>query len=205
MLLGAFAFDRPAAAETRILAFGDSLIHGYGLDAGDTFPEQLETALQAEGHEVEVLNGGNSGDTSAGGRARLDWALADDPEIVILVLGANDALRGLDPAATRENLDAMLTRLEKAKAQVLLAGMRAPRNLGPDYVEAFDGIYPALAGAHGVAFYPFFLEGVALRPELNQEDGIHPNAAGVAEIVRRIRPAIEPLLQSEADETAVAD
>jgi len=205
MLLGAFAFDRPAAAETRILAFGDSLIHGYGLDAGDTFPEQLETALQAEGHEVEVLNGGNSGDTSAGGRARLDWALADDPEIVILVLGANDALRGLDPAATRENLDAMLTRLRSADTEVLLAGMRAPRNLGPDYVEAFDGIYPALAEAHGVAFYPFFLEGVALRPGLNQQDGIHPNAAGVAEIVRRIRPAIEPLLRSEADETAVAD
>jgi len=179
----------------RLLAFGDSLVHGYGLPAGETFPEQLEVALRAEGHAVEVINAGNSGDTTASGRARLDWALAERPDAVLLELGANDGLRGLEPAESYRNLDAMLARLAEAGLPVLLAGMRAPRNLGGDYVKAFDAIYPRLAEAHGVALYPFFLHGVALEPALNQPDGIHPNAAGVARIVESILPQVVGLVE----------
>lgn len=186
------------AAPLRLMAFGDSLVHGYGLGPGETFPEQLEAALRADGYDVTVLNAGNSGDTTAGGRTRLDWALADDPDAVILELGANDGLRGLDPQATYANLDAMLTKLKEAGLPVLLAGMLAPPNLGREYGEAFNAIYPRLAEKHGVALYPFFLDGVAAERALNQGDGIHPNAAGVAEIVARIKPHVVRLLESEA-------
>lgn len=178
------------AAERTILALGDSLVAGYGLPAEDGFTTRLQAALEAAGVEARVVNGGVSGDTSAGGLARLDWLMADKPDLVILELGANDALRGLDPADTKRNLDTMLRRITEAGADVLLAGMRAPPNLGRDYAEEFDGIFPALAAQHDVPFYPFFLDGVAAQPELNQADGIHPNAKGVAVIVDRITPAV---------------
>ena len=195
-LLAAF-FAVPAAAGggLRLLAFGDSLIHGYGLKAGDSFPEQLQAALLARGHNVAVINGGNSGDTTAAGRARLDWALADRPDLVLVELGGNDVLRGLEPAETYRNLDAILTRLKAEGLPVLLAGMRAPRNLGAEYGAEFDRVFLRLAEDHDVAFYPFFLEGVALDPALNQPDGIHPNAAGVAVIVEKIVPALERLMK----------
>ena len=194
-----------AAEPLRLLAFGDSLIHGYGLPDGETFPDQLQAALQGAGHDVEVLNGGNSGDTTAAGLARLDWALADEPDAVLVELGANDGLRGIDPGDTRRNLDAILTRLGDQGLPVLLAGMLAPRNLGSDYVEAFDTVFPDLAEKHGVPLYPFFLDGVALEASLNQDDGIHPNAAGVAVIVERILPRIVELLESVESREQAAD
>ncbi len=187
------------SAPLRILAFGDSLVHGYGLAADETFPTQLERALLREGHRVQVLNGGNSGDTTAAGRARLDWALADRPDLAIVELGANDGLRGIDPSETYRNLDAIVKRLKAEGIAVLLAGMLAPRNLGADYVEAFDAVFPRLAEAHGVALYPFFLDGVAMQTELNQADGIHPNAAGVALIVERILPSVVRLIDALAE------
>jgi acyl-CoA thioesterase-1 len=181
-------------AELRILALGDSLTAGYGLAPEDGFIAQLQRALDDAGLAARVLDGGVSGDTTAGGLARLDWALADDPDAVILELGANDGLRGLDPAATRANLDAMLTRLGQAGKAVLLAGMLAPPNLGPEYGAEFNRIYPELAAAHGVALYPFFLDGVAAEPALNQDDGMHPNADGVRIIVERLLPRLRELI-----------
>ena len=192
----------PGAAEPeplRILAFGDSLVHGYGLAADETFPAQLERALLGAGYRVEVLNGGNSGDTTAAGLARLDWVLGDHPDLAIVELGANDGLRGIDPGETYRNLDAILSRLDAEGIPVLLAGMLAPRNLGADYAEAFDAVFPRLAEAHDVAFYPFFLDGVAMQPELNQADGIHPNAAGVARVVERILPSVERLIEAHGE------
>lgn len=190
-----FATAAAAAAEgTRLMAFGDSLVHGYGLAEDDTFPAQLQAALQQQGHAVEVLNAGNSGDTTAAGLARLDWALADRPDAVIVVLGANDGLRGLEPRQTYGNLTAILERLEADGLPVLLAGMLAPRNLGAAYVEEFDGVFQRLSEERNVVFYPFFLDGVAAQTELNLGDGIHPNKDGVAEIVSRILPSVESLL-----------
>lgn len=181
-------------AELRILVLGDSLSAGYGLTTAEAFPAQLEQALRQNGLSVRVINAGVSGGTTAGGLARLDWALSDRPQLVIVQLGANDALRGLDPEQARANLDAILTRLQSEGMPVLLAGMRAPRNLGPDYYTKFDRIYSDLARKHRIALDPFFLEGVALRPELNQADGLHPNAQGVAVIVRRLLPQVQELL-----------
>lgn len=186
-----------AAETTRILVLGDSLSAGYGLAAEDSFPAQLEKALKAEGHDVRVINAGVSGDTSAGGLARLDWALADKPQVAIVELGANDGLRGLDPARMRANLDAILTRLKAEKIQVLLTGMRAPPNYGPEYAEAFAKVYVDLAGRHGVALYPFFLEGVARQAKLNQTDGLHPTAEGVKVIVARILPMVRQVLDGK--------
>ena len=183
------------SGDIRLLAFGDSLTHGYGLPMASTFPAQLEASLRDRGFAVQVINGGNSGDTTAAGLARLDWALADDPDAVILALGANDALRGLDPAEARANLDNILQRLGEQGLPVLLAGMRAPRNLGPEYWQSFDAIFPDLAEKHNIPLYPFFLDGVALNPQLNQADGIHPNEKGVAEIVARILPDVVLLLE----------
>ena len=205
VLLLSFASAGAAESALKLLAFGDSLVHGYGLPAGQSFPEQLEVALRARGLGVTVINGGNSGDTSAGGRARLDWALADRPDIVLVELGANDSLRGIEPSETYRNLDAILARLKAEQVTVLLTGMRAPRNLGQDYVEQFDQIFPRLAEKHAVTFYAFFLEGVALEPSLNQADGIHPNAAGVAVIVERILPVLEPLIERSAAAGEAAD
>ncbi|HEY2111789.1 MAG TPA: arylesterase, partial [Dongiaceae bacterium] len=152
-------------------------------------------ALRAQGIDAQVLDGGVSGDTTAGGLARLDWALAEDPQVVVIVeLGANDALRGLDPGQAKANLDAILAKLTAEHRAVLLAGMLAPRNLGADYVDAFDAIYPDLARHYGVILYPFFLEGVAADPALNQADGLHPTAAGVAIIVRGILPSLRQVI-----------
>ncbi len=182
------------ADQIRLLAFGDSLSAGYGLITREGFADQLGTALRKEGMDVKVLNGGVSGDTTAGGLARLDWMLADEPDAVIVELGANDGLRGLDPDETQANLDAILNKLKQQNIPVLLTGMLAPPNMGSEYGEDFNGLFPMLADRHDVVFYPFFLEGVAGNLELNQEDAIHPNAKGVAEIIRRILPSVKELL-----------
>jgi acyl-CoA thioesterase-1 len=184
----------PAQATTRILAFGDSLTAGFGLAPDQAFPVRLAARLGADGYAVDIANGGISGDTTAGGLARLDWALGDHPDLVLLELGANDALRGIDPKLTGANLDAMLQRLSTAHVKVLLIGMLAPGNWGVDYKKSFDAIYPALARKYGVPLYPFFLDGVALNEKLNQADGVHPNEAGVAVIVERIAPAVERMI-----------
>jgi len=181
----------------RLLILGDSLTAGYGLVAAEAFPIQLENALHRAGHNVTVINAGVSGDTSAGGLARLEWSLADNPHVVIVELGGNDALRGLSPEVTFDNLDTILERLKAAGVHIVLAGMKAPKNLGEDFTMAFDQIYPQLANKHNVSFYPFFLEGVALDPELNQADGIHPNATGVGVIVERILPIVEAAIKDK--------
>jgi acyl-CoA thioesterase-1 len=188
-------FCLPASADAhpgpiRILAFGASIIAGYGLEAQDALPAQLEKALRARGVPATVINSGVSGETSAGGLARLDWALADDPDLVIVDLGGNDALRGLDPQATEANLDAIVARLKQEGRGVLIAGMLAPPNLGADYAAAFNAVFRDVAERHDVALYPFILDGVVMDPQLNQEDGIHPNAAGVKVIVERMLPAV---------------
>ncbi len=183
-----------ARAAESIVVLGDSLTAGYGLPAGDAFPARLQTALKDEGREVAVLNAGVSGDTSAGGRSRLDWTLSGGPAAMILELGANDGLRGLDPAATFDNLDAIIAKAKAAGVQVLLTGMLAPPNLGQEYADDFNAVFPRLAEKHDVLFYPFFLAGVAAKPELNQDDGIHPNAEGVKVIVDRIMPYVLDLL-----------
>lgn len=205
LLMAAF-FLAPASARAaepvRILAFGDSLTAGYGLPADQGFVARLQQALDDEGLAAQVIDGGVSGDTTAGGLARLDWSLADQPDAVILELGANDGLRGLDPAATRENLDAMLGRLAAAGKPVLLAGMLAPPNLGPEYGAEFNRIYPELAASHGVLFYPFFLDGVAAEPALNQGDGIHPNEAGVRVIIERMLPEVRRLIEQTRSQAA---
>lgn len=186
----------PAAADTvRILALGDSLTAGYGLAAEDGFVAQLQAALLEVGHDVEVIDAGVSGDTTAGGLARLDWALAAGADAAIVELGANDALRGIDPASSRANLDGILSALGDLGLPVLLAGMLAPRNLGSDYVVAFDDMYPELAAEHDAILYPFFLEGVAAQPSLNQSDGIHPNPEGVAIIVEAMLPDVIALVE----------
>ncbi|WP_441716911.1 MULTISPECIES: arylesterase [unclassified Inquilinus] len=184
------------AEAIRILALGDSLTAGLGLSEADAFTTQLEAALKAQGYDVRVLNAGVSGDTTAGGLDRLDWALADKPDLALVELGANDMLRGVDPTAVRANLDKILARLGDAKIPTLLAGMLAAPNLGPAYGAAFDAIYPDLAKAHGVPLYPFFLDGVAAQAALNQADGMHPNAAGVKVIVDRITPAVVSLIKA---------
>ncbi|MGE4279176.1 MAG: arylesterase [Magnetospirillum sp.] len=183
-----------AATPVTLLALGDSLTAGYGVATKDSFPSQLEKALQAKGRAVRVVNAGVSGDTSAGGLARLDWALADKPQAAIVALGANDGLRGLDPAKMEANLDAIVSKLQAEGVKVLLAGMEAPPNLGPDYAQAFRGAYARIAERRKVALYPFFLDGVAANPSLNQKDGMHPTAQGVAIIVGRMMGAVEKLL-----------
>jgi acyl-CoA thioesterase-1 len=182
------------ADQARLLVLGDSLVAGYGLPPGQSLPDQLQRDLATRGVSVAVINAGVSGDTTAGGLARLDWSLADNPDAVIIVLGGNDMLRGLPPEGTATNLDAIVSRLRERDIEVLLAGMMAPRNLGPAYVEAFDAIYPALVRRHDIEFYPFFLDGVALDPALNLDDGLHPNMQGISEISRRMLPVVERLL-----------
>ena len=195
LLAAVAALPAAAAKETRLLVLGDSLTSGWGLAARDAFPAQLERALRAAGREdVRVIASGVAGDTTAGGRARLAWSLADRPDAAIVELGANDGLRGIDPASTYGNLDAILAELKRRGIPVLLAGMYAPPNLGSEYGEAFNAIYPRLSERHGVILYPFFLEGVAVEPGLNQPDGIHPNEDGVAVIVERILPYVMKVL-----------
>ncbi|MDE0944386.1 MAG: arylesterase [Alphaproteobacteria bacterium] len=185
----------PGAQAKTILTFGDSLTAGYGLAAKDGFVARLQTTLGQKGAQVVVRNGSVSGDTTAGGRARLAWTLSGTIDLVILELGANDALRGVDPGETRRNLDAILSALNKRGIVVLLAGMLAPPNLGPDYAQSFNSIYPDLAAKHGVTLYPFFLDGVAAKPNLNQRDGLHPNSAGVQVIVDAMVPYVLKLLK----------
>ena len=194
--LSAAAVPGAAAEPIRLLAIGDSLTAGYGLPTDQSFPVQLEAALRDQGYEVAVINAGVSGDTTAGGLARLDWALSDAPDLVLLELGANDGLRGLDPNDTRRNLAAMLERLTERGMPTLLAGMYAPPNLGREYGAVFNALYPELAETYQVPLYPFFLDGVAAVEALNQADGIHPNGQGVAVIVERMLPSVIALIES---------
>lgn len=192
--------EEPAARPVvEILAFGDSLTAGYGLKQGDGFVDQLEAWLnsRAEGGAVHITNAGVSGDTTSGGRARLDWTLSgQEPDLVILALGGNDVLRGIDPAITRDNMQAMMATLKEKGVPVLVAGMLAPPNLGDEYRTAFDSIYKDLAAQYGAVLYPFFLEGVAAEPNLNQADGIHPNPEGVKIIVSAMGPYVIDALES---------
>lgn len=185
-----WAADEPV----KLVVLGDSLSAGYGLSGQAAFPTRLAEALKAKGIMINITNAGVSGDTASGGRDRLDWSVPDGTQAVIVELGANDALRGLDPALTKTALEDILKKLKERRIPVLLAGMKAPRNMGPDYAAKFDAIYPALAAAYPVVFYPFFLEGVAADAKLNQADGMHPNAAGVDAIVERILPQVEELI-----------
>jgi acyl-CoA thioesterase-1 len=195
LMAASFAAAPLASAEPlSVVVLGDSLSAGYGLAPGEAFPEQLQVQLQAAGLDVAVANAGVSGDTASDGLARLDWSVPAEADLVIVELGANDALRGLDPAVTRKALSDLLGRLKERGQAVLLAGMKAPRNLGDDYAARFDAIFPELAAEHGVPLYPFFLEGVAMDASLNQPDGLHPTAAGVARIVEAILPEVQRLL-----------
>ena len=187
----------------RIMMLGDSLTAGYGVASRDALPARLEASLRDRGLDVRLINAGVSGDTTAGGLARLEWALADRPHAVVVALGANDALRAIDPDVTRTNLDRLLGALAERRLPALLAGMLAPRNLGAEYGERFDAIYPRLAERHGVLLYPFLLDGVATVAALNQADGLHPNAAGVEVIVERILPSVLCLVR-RADHRAGA-
>ena len=187
-----------AKADTvKILALGDSLTAGYGLGPGDGFVDILQAHLDEKGFDVELINAGVSGDTTKGGLARLDWALFDQPQRAIVALGGNDMLRGLSPEQSYDNLQAILKKLETENIPVLLAGMLAPANMGADYQTEFDSIYPKLADEFDVIFYPFFLEGVALEPTLNQPDGLHPNKEGVKIMADKITPYIQALLEKK--------
>jgi len=196
LVLGLSALPAGAqqARPVSIVALGDSLTAGYGLGPGDAFPVRLQAALKAKGVDVTIQNAGVSGDTSSGGLERLDWAVGEGVDAVILELGANDALRGIDPAVTRRNLDAIITKLKEKRIAVLLTGMLAPPNMGGTFAAAFNPIFPELAAKHGVLFDPFFLDGVAADASLNLSDGMHPNAKGVDVIVRRILPKVEELI-----------
>jgi acyl-CoA thioesterase I len=194
--MGSGIVQAQSAAETpiKIVAFGDSLTAGYQLPPSEAFPAVLARVLEARGHRVEILNAGVSGDTTSAARERIAWAVPPETEAVILEFGANDALRGLDPAKALENLDFMIAAIKARGADCLLAGMVAPRSMGDAYVKPFDAIYPALAAKHGVLLYPLFIEAIALKPELNLADGLHPNAKGVVAIVASILPKAEDLI-----------
>ena len=193
MITSSFAAQRPV-----LMVLGDSLVAGHGLPQGEAFPEVLGQMLQNDGFDVRIINAGVSGDTTAGGLARLDWSLADNPDAAIIVLGGNDLLRGLDPSASFANLDKIIKRLKARNIAVLLAGMQAPRNFGADYADEFDAIYQRLVNRHGVLFYPFFLDGVALQPMMNLADGMHPNQAGISHIAIKILPQVKRLLSKTA-------
>ena len=186
-----------AQSPMRVVALGDSLTAGYGLQGGEDFASKLQESLSAEGLNVKIDNAGVSGDTSAGGRARLDWAIQGDPKprLVIVALGANDMLRGIDPSVTRDNLAAILTTLKDKGIPAFLVGMRSPTNMGPLFRGKFDKMFKDLAKEYDVPFYPFFLDGVAMKADLNLEDGMHPNVKGVDEIVKRITPPIKKVLK----------
>jgi acyl-CoA thioesterase-1 len=199
LTMGAITRAAIADQSVKILALGDSLTAGYGLTQGQGFADQLQAAFTKMGRPVTVINGGVSGDTSAGGLARTDWALGDKPQVVILELGANDMLRGIEPETTKANLAGIIEKAKAAGAKVLLCGMKAQRNLGADYVTRFDAIYPDLAKQENVLLYPFFMDGI-VRPDgtferqLLQADGMHPTEAGAALIVQRMMPSLLPLL-----------
>ena len=191
---GAQAFAEPY----RIVGFGDSLMAGYQLGPGESFPEKLQAALSATGRDVEVIGAGVSGDTTSGGLARLDWSVPDGTDLVILELGANDMLRGIAPDLTEKNLDSMLARLRDRNIGVLLAGMLAAPNLGPDYAQAFNGLYDRLAQKYDVPLYPFFLDGVAGERSLVQSDGMHPTAEGIDIMVERMLPTVEKVIDASS-------
>ena len=184
----------PAELPVTIVAFGDSLTAGFGLPANEAFPAKLEAALKAKGHAVAVVNAGVSGDTATGGLARLDWSVPEGTDAVIVELGANDMLRGIDPAITRRALEEIVRRLTERRITVLLAGMRAIPNLGITYVRGFESIYGEIAAKYDVLLYPFFLDGIAGEATFNQRDGVHPLATGVDKIVAGILPKVEELL-----------
>lgn len=188
------SFQVSAEEPIKIVMLGDSLTAGYGLVKGQSVPAQLERALRAESINVKIINAGVSGDTSAGGLARISWALAGQPKGLIIELGANDGLRGLDPKQTFRNLNAIIEHALSARIEVLLAGMLAPPNLGLEYGEDFNSVYPLLARHHGVELYPFYLEGIVADPILNLEDGLHPNEKGVAVIVKNLIPKVKSLI-----------
>ena len=192
----ALAHLQPAQAQppVKIVALGDSLTAGLGLPDKDGFVPRLQAALMAKGMAVEVTNAGVSGDTAADGLARLSWSVSEGTDAVVVELGANDMLRGLDPAVTRDRLDAILNQLSKRHIAILLCGMRSAPNLGADYGHAFESIYPDLAAKYSALLYPFFLDGVAGNRSLNQSDGLHPNAAGVGVIVEKILPKVQELI-----------
>ncbi len=200
--LGLLLAARPAlAAEKLVLAFGDSLTAGYELPPSDSYPAQLQTSLRSQGIGVRVHNAGVSGDTSSGGRARLGWVIAAlkvQPDLVILCLGANDSLRGVDPKLTRANLDAMMAELKRRKLRVLLVGMLAPPNMGKDYARAYNPIFADLAKRYGAGYYPFMLDGVAANPKLLLADGMHPNKKGVAMIVSKLAPKVRKQLEARS-------
>jgi acyl-CoA thioesterase-1 len=196
--LNAAQMPQGSAQPVKILAFGDSLTQGYGVPPGAEFPARLERALKARGHNVSVINAGVSGETSAGGLARIDWTLADtasQPDAAIVELGANDGLRGLSAVEMEKNLDGILAKLKAREIPVLFTGMKAPRNFGERYAVEYDAVFPRLAAKYESLFYPFFLEGVILDRSLVQPDGIHPNPRGVDSIVERITPLAERLVR----------
>lgn len=200
----AVALDATTAAPIRIVAFGDSLTAGYRLKPSEAFPVQLAAALKAKGHNVEVSNAGVSGDTTAAGLARFDWSVPEGTEAVILELGANDMLRGIDLKVTRANLDTILKKLSDRKIEVLMAGMKAPKSMGDEYEATFEAIYTDLAKEHDILFYPFFLEGVAVHPKLNLDDGMHPTGEGVGVMVSHMLPSVEQLVARVSAKRAVA-
>ena len=194
-LMMTIALSSTARAETiSLVGFGDSLMAGYQLPPQDAFPARLEKALKEKGLDVTIANAGVSGDTSSGGLARIDWSVPDGTKGVILELGANDALRGIPPEATRKNIEAMITRLKDRGIAVLLAGMMAPPNMGADYAARFNPIFPELAEKYGLELYPFFLDGVVTEAKLKLEDGIHPNGDGVGVMVEKTLPVVERFL-----------
>lgn len=188
----------PALAQTkRIVALGDSLTAGYGLQSGEDFATRLQESLIKEGLDVKIDNAGVSGDTTAGGLARIDWAIegAQKPDLVLVALGANDMLRGIDPAVTKDNLSKILTKLKEKDIPAFLIGMRSPTNMGPFFCGKFDKVFKELADEYDVPLYPFFLDGVAMKTEFNLEDGMHPNAKGIDIIVEKITPAVKKTLK----------
>lgn len=199
LTLGFCFHAKPGEKDTyKIAAFGDSLTAGYGLPNADSFPFQLQVLLRTLGHNVTVINIGVSGDTAAGGLARLDWSIGDDVDAVIIELGANDALRGISPGTTKSSLEKIIQNLKLRNIDLLLTGMQAPPNLGVDYGNKFNAIFPSLARKFNLVFYPFFLKGVVGIPALNQADGLHPTAQGVKVIVQNILPKVEELLELSA-------
>lgn len=195
------AADQPSIT---LVAFGDSLSAGYLLPPAAAFPAQLQVALRAKGYKVDVVNAGVSGDTSASGLQRLDWSIPEGADGVILELGANDALRGIEPRAAKENLDKILAALKAKGLDVLLAGMKAPGNWGPEYQATYDALFAELAGKYAIPLYPFFLEGVIGEDGLTMDDGLHPTEKGVAEVVKRILPEAEALVQRIAARKSAA-
>ena len=199
LLLALLLCNASYGSAIRLVAIGDSLTAGYGLSVEDGFVTQLEKALKARSFDVQIINAGVTGDTTSGGLARIDWVLSDDYAGVILHLGHNDAFRGIAAEQVRSNMDRLIANIKRRGLPIVMSGAMAPRNLGPDYYLEFDSIFPDLAEKYDLIFYPFFLDGVATDPNLNQGDGIHPNKAGVAFIVERIIPYVEQLIHQVSE------